>query len=202
MRPGVGHTRSMMNGLSVEDHLWSDRFPRLFWSQPFTWGGIADARLQIHFSRSTPPDELISNVKVIGRCGSGIVVFETDQGWRSVPGGTREPGESLLAAADREAREEVGGQIMGELTWLGAFRVDHSAVGPHRPHLPYPISYWAYVLADLTLVQEPTNPSDGEQVTSVHVLPVAEAIEWLSVFDDGPLLDVVKVAHELGLVTG
>lgn len=51
-------------------------------------------------------------------------------------------------------------------------------------------------------MQEPTNPSDGEQVTSVHVLPVTEAIEWLSVFDDGPLLDVVKLARALGLVTG
>lgn len=189
----------MTNGLSVEDRWWSERFPRLFRAQPFTWGGIADARLQIHFSLSAPPDELISNVKVIGRCDSGIVVFETHEGRRSVPGGTREPGESLQAAADREAREEVGGQIAGELTWVGAFQVDHSAVGPYRAHLPYPISYWAYVVADLNLVHEPTNPSDGEQVTSVHVLPVAEAIEWLSVFDDGPLLDVVKLAHELGL---
>jgi 8-oxo-dGTP diphosphatase len=187
----------MTNGLSVEDRRWSERFPRLFREQPFTWGGIADSRLQIHFSRSEPADELISNVKVIGRCDHRIVVFETDQGWRSVPGGTREPGESLRAAADRETREEVGGQIVGELTWVGAFRVDHSAVGPHRPHLPYPISYWAYVIAELELLHEPTNPFAGEQVTAVHALPAAEAIEWLSVFDDGPLLDVVKLANEL-----
>lgn len=186
-----------MKGLSAEDQRWSQRFPRLFQPQPFTWGDVADARLRIHFSRSTPPDELISNVKVIGRCGQGIVVFETDQGWRNVPGGTREPGESLLAAAGREVREEVGGEITGELIWLGAFRVDHSAVGRYQPHLPYPISYWAYVIAGLTLVEQPTNPLDGEQVTSVHVLPFAEAIEWLSVFDDGPLLDVVRLAREL-----
>lgn len=192
-------TLVLMNGLSAEDLTWSQRFPRLFRPQPFTWGDVANSRLQIRFSRSSVPDELISNVKVIGRCGAGIVVFETAQGWRSLPGGTREPGESLLAAAGREAWEEVGGEVSGELTWLGAFRVDHSAVGRHRPHLPYPISYWAYVIADLTLVEQPANPVDGEQVTSVHVFPLPEAIEWLSVFDDGPLLDVVKLARELGL---
>lgn len=72
-------------------------------------------------------------------------------------------------------------------------------MGPYRPHLPYPISYWAYVLADLQLEQEPTNPTDGEQVTAVHVLPATEAIQWLSVCDDGPLLEVVRLAHELGV---
>lgn len=192
----------MTNMLSEEDRRWSERFPSLFQSRPFSWGGIADDRLQIQFSQSKPPDELVSNVKVIGRYNGGVVVFETDQGWRSVPGGTREFGESLYVAANREAREEVGGLIVGDLTWLSAFRVDHSAVGPYRSHLPYPISYWAYIVADLELVQEPTNPSDGEQVTSVRVFPAPEAIEWLSVFDDGPLLDVVKLAHELGLLIG
>lgn len=44
-----------------------------------------------------------------------------------------------------------------------------------------------------------------EQVTveavDAHRADGTEAIEWLSVFDDGPLLDVVKLARELGLAT-
>ncbi|WP_420113048.1 NUDIX hydrolase [Pseudactinotalea sp.] len=191
----------MVSRGGLDERRWSERFPGLFRSRPFTWGDIADERLRIQFSLAVPPDELISNVKVIGRCGDGVVVFETTQGWRNLPGGTREPEESLAETAARETQEEVGGRIVGELTWLGAFRVDHSAAGRHRPHLPWPISYWAYVVADVELVGEPTNPPDGEVVTSVLILPGAQAIEWLSVFDDGPLLDVVRLADELGLLT-
>ncbi|MEQ4210258.1 hypothetical protein [Actinopolymorpha sp. B9G3] len=36
-------------------------------------------------------------------------------------------------------------------------------------------------------------------MTAVQVLPIDEAIEFLSVFDDGPLLDAVKLAHALEL---
>jgi 8-oxo-dGTP diphosphatase len=185
--------------VSSEDRRWRDRFPSLYRAQPFGWGGTGDSRLQIQFSRQIPPDELISNVKVIGRCDGGVVVFETEQGWRNVPGGTREPGETLTEAADRELYEEVGARLKGPLEWIGAFRVDHSVAGPYRPHLPFPISYWAYTAADIELVAEPTNPDDGEQVTAVQVLPIDEAIEFLSVFDDGPLLDAVKLAHALEL---
>lgn len=183
----------------AEDRQWRDRFPNLYRAQPFSWGGTGDRRLQIQFSRQVPPDELISNVKVVGRCAGGVAVFETDQGWRNVPGGSREPGETLVETADRELYEEVGGRIKGPLEWIGAFRVDHSVAGPYRPHLPFPISYWAYTTADIELVAQPTNPEDGEQVTSVQVLPFDEAVEFLSVFDDGPLLDAVKLARALEL---
>ena len=185
--------------ISGEDRRWRGRFPNLYRAQPFSWGGMGDRRLQIQFSRQVPPDALISNVKVIGRCDGGVAVFETEQGWRSVPGGTREPGETLAEAADRELYEEVGGRLKGPLKWVGAFRVDHSDAGPYRPHLPFPISYWAYTSADIDLVAPPTNPEDGEQVTAVHVLPLDEAIDFLSVFDDGPLLDAVKLARALEL---
>lgn len=185
--------------ISAEDRRWRGRFPNLYRAQPFSWGGIGDSRLQIQFSRQVPPDELISNVKVIGRCDGGVAVLETEQGWRSVPGGTREPGETLAEAADRELFEEVGGRLRGPLEWVGAFRVDHSVAGPYRPHLPFPISYWAYTSADINLVAQPTNPEDGEQVIAVEVLPMDEAIHFLSVFDDGPLLDAVKLARALEL---
>lgn len=49
------------------------------------------------------------------------MVFETDQGWRSVPGGTREPGETIAETADRELYEEVGAHLKGPIDWVGAF---------------------------------------------------------------------------------
>lgn len=53
--------------------------------------------------------------------------------------------------------------------------------------------------ADVELDSVPSNPADGEQVTAVHVLPGADAIDFLAQFDDGPGLDIVRLAKALGL---
>jgi hypothetical protein len=42
-------------------------------------------------------------------------------------------------------------------------------------------------------------PSAGERVVSVRILPTAEAIAFLAEFDDGPVTDVVRLAHAMGL---
>ena len=126
-------------------------------------------------------------------------MIETKQGWRSLPGGTREPGESIEETATRELAEEVGGALTGPLAWVGAFRVDHSKVGRHRPHLPFPISYWAYLAADVELLDSVGRPGAGEQVVSVRTLPPSAAIAFLADFDDGPVTDVVRLAHAMGL---
>lgn len=97
--------------------------------------------------------------------------------------------------------EEAGGHITSPLEWIGAFKVDHTATGRYRPHSPFPISYWAFVAADVVLDSEPTSPPDGEQVTSVRELPVEDAIKFLSVFDAGTTLDVVRLAQRLNMTS-
>jgi 8-oxo-dGTP diphosphatase len=95
--------------------------------------------------------------------------------------------------------EEAGGALTGPLVWVGAFRVDHSDVGRHRPHLPFPISYWTYVAGDVELGDSTTTSGAGEQVVSVRTLPPPEAIAFLAEFDDGPVTDVLRLAHAMGL---
>lgn len=174
------------------------QFPELFTRSAFSWGGMGDHALQIEFTLDEPPDELVVNVKIIGRSAGGIVVCGTDQGWHMIPGGTRELGETIAEAAARELREEAGGTITGPLVTVGAFRVDASNTKPYRPHLPYPISYWLYVATDVVLDQLPTNPADGEKVVKVLTLPVSEAIDYLAQFDDGPSTSVVRLATAMG----
>lgn len=188
----------MRNIQSVTDEQWMAQFPELFSRSAFAWGGMGDHRLQIEFTLDEPSDELVANVKIIGRADGGIVVCATDRGWRMIPGGTREPGETIAETAGRELREESGGTITGPIVTVGALRVDASNTQPYRPHLPYPISYWLYVAADVVLDERPTNPADGENVVDVSTLPVSEAIEYLAQFDDGPGTSVLRLAAAMG----
>ena len=146
-----------------------------------------------------PPDELISNVHVVCRTAGGIVVCTNDLGWRFLPGGTREPGESIEELVRRELLEEAGARLTGPLTWLGAHRADHRRETPYRPHLPHPVSYWANYVADVVVEQEPTNPDDGEQVTEVLVLAPEKAAEYL---DSQPeeVGSIVRLAQAMELV--
>jgi 8-oxo-dGTP diphosphatase len=184
--------------MAIMSQRWAAEYPELFTPSSFAWGGLGDHRLEIEFTLEEPPDALVANVKVIGRTSTGIVVCGTDQGWRMLPGGTREPGETIAETASRELYEEAGGVITGPLTWVGAFRVDALKTEPYRPHLPYPISYWLYVAVDVELRARPTNPADGENVTSVVTLPATDAIEYLAGFDDGPLTSILRLAVDMG----
>lgn len=179
---------------------WQERFPTLFERSSFEWGGVASGDLEIQFSLELPPDELVSNVKVIGRTAGSVVVCESDRGWRFLPGGTREPGEAIEETARRELLEEAGASIVGGLDWIGAFEVNDPRPTRYRPHLPHPVSYWIYGVGDVALEGRPTNPADGETVTEVLTLPPADAVEYLAQFDNGPLTDVLRLAIAMGQV--
>jgi hypothetical protein len=88
--------------------------------------------------------------------------------------------------------------IVGGLEWVGAFEVKSPRPAPYRPHLPHPIAYWLYVVGDVALDARPTNPAGGEAVTDVLTLPPAEAVDYLTVFDDGQLTDVLRLAIAMG----
>ncbi|WP_432884545.1 NUDIX domain-containing protein [Kribbella sp. CA-245084] len=174
---------------------WPEQFPELFAPGYWEWGD-----LDVRFTVDQPPDELISNVHVVCRTSGGIVVCGNDLGWRFLPGGTREPGETIEELVSRELLEEAGARLTGPLTWLGAHRADHRRPAPYRPHLPHPVSYWANFVADVVIEQEPTNPEDGEQVTEVLVLSPAEAADYLDGQPGGVMGPIVRLAQARQLV--
>jgi 8-oxo-dGTP diphosphatase len=180
--------------MTATDVPWVQRFPRLYAPSRWEWGGV-----DVQFSLAEPHEELVGNVHVVCRCDGGIVLCRNDLGWRFLPGGTREPGESVRETARRELVEEAGATLVGGWTHLGAFRAEHSRPTPFRPHLPHPLSYWLYAVADVTLDGAPTNPPDGEQVVEVVCLPVNEAATWLSEYDE-PGAELVLLAAALGLL--
>lgn len=116
-----------------------------------------------------------------------------------LPGGTREPGESLQELTERELLEGAGAQVTGDVELFAAHVADSHLLEPYRPHLPHPRSYWASGSVSAEVVQAPTNPTEGEQVVQVQELTVDEAATYLDVHDRLHA-GVVRLAAAMGVV--
>jgi 8-oxo-dGTP diphosphatase len=173
---------------------WPSEFPQLFRAWPVPYAPVI-----ARFDLARPADALISRIHLVARTEGGVVVCRSANGWRFLPGGTREPGETVEQIVDRELAEEAGARRTGALTWLGAHRAEHSGPAPYRPHLPHPLAFWAYAVVDVVVDASPTNPADGEEVVEVAVLPVAAAVEFLAP-EDPIHADVLRLAARMGLV--
>lgn len=172
---------------------WQERFPALFTEE---FDEVVGADVQ--FGIGEPPAELMSRIHVVGRCDGGVVVCRNDLGHRFLPGGTREPGETVEQTVDRELLEEAGATRTSALSWFGAHRADSRREQPWRPHLPHPRAYWPYAATDVVLDSEPTNPPDGEQVVEVLVLPPDAAADYVAVHD-WIHADLIRLAAAMGL---
>ena len=175
---------------------WPSRFPRLFEE---TYVDYADAR--IAYSSGVAPDDLVARLHVIAVTEQHeVVVCRSAEGWRFLPGGTREPGESLRELARRELLEEAGAVLEGPVIQFSAHRVASEREHPYRPHLPHPLAYWAYAVGPVRVAGPPANPPDGETVVEVLTLPAQQAAAYLDAGEDPIHADVLRHADELGLL--
>lgn len=174
---------------------WRSRFPDLFRE---TYVDYADCR--IRYTTEAAPEDLVARLHLVAVTEAGeVVVCRSEQGWRFLPGGTREPGESLDELARRELMEEAGAVLDGELRYFSAHVADSARVKPYRPHLPHPRGYWAYAVADVRVVGVPTNPHDGEAVVEVLTMPPSAAADYLQ--EEDPIhADVLRHADAMGLL--
>jgi 8-oxo-dGTP diphosphatase len=177
---------------------WSARFPVLF-SPRFEQ--YADSDLE--FRLGAPPDELITRLHLVAVDPDGLVVVcRSVEGWRFLPGGRREAGESLRQVAERELLEEAGCAVRGRPGGVFAHQLARSRrPEPYRWYFPHPLSAWAYAVARVEVTGAPTNPEDGEVVVEVRRLPVEEAATWLRVHDPEHA-DVVLLADAMGMLRG
>lgn len=171
-------------------------FPGLFTPQHIDY-----AHVDVALTLDPVADALVNRFHLVGVTDdSTVVVCRSVQGWRFLPGGTREPGETLTELARRELREEAGARLLGDPKVFAAFRVHSHDPKPYRPHLSHPEAAWAFGMAQVRLDGMPLNPPDGEQVVEVLALPPHDAIPWLAEHD--PIhADVLRLAMELGLLS-
>ena len=158
------------------------------------------AGCEIQYRTGSPPEDLIARLHLVARTAAGeVLVCRSVEGWRFLPGGTREPGEPVAELAARELLEEAGAALYGPVRMFGGHEAISRLDRPYRPHLPHPRAYWAYAVADVTVAGPPTNPDDGEQVVAVTALPPAEAVAELAKHD-ALHADVLAEAVRRGLV--
>jgi 8-oxo-dGTP diphosphatase len=171
---------------------WRARFPDLFRD---AYVEYADCR--VRYTMEPVPEEHVSRLHLVAVTADGrVVVCRSEQGRRFLPGGTREPGESLSDLARRELVEEAGAALHGEPR---CFAAHSSRPKAYRPHLPHPRAYWAWAVAAVEVVGAPTNPPGGEPVVEVVTLSPAEAADYLEVHDRVHA-DVLRHAAAMGLV--
>ncbi len=160
------------------------------------------ARADIVGELGSPDPDLVTRVHLLASPSPGLItVCASAQGWRFLPGGSREAGEDWAAAADRELLEEAGCRVAGEIRLFFSHRVTSHRPQPYLAHWPHPVSSSGYGICRSEVMGPPTCPPDGEQVTTVAHLPVSEAIAWLGAdVTEAHHADVVRLARQLGLL--
>ena len=146
-------------------------FPNLFGST--SWGTVT---CTFECLNQIPPLDRISNVNLVPFKGDRWLILRLQTGEWEVPGGTLEPGESYSDAISRELMEEAGARLK-TFEPFGAWHCFSTAPKPYRPHLPHPEFYRLVGYGAVEITGNPENPEDGEQVASVDLVPIEEAVQ-------------------------
>src|SRR5690625_4035719 len=145
---------------------------------------VAYAGCDIQYHGAPPPTDLVSRLHLVARTHEGLVVVcRSVQGWRFLPGGTREPDEPLPHLAARELAEEAGAELRSEIRLFGGHEAISRLPAPYRPRLPQPRTSWAYAGAQGEVSGPPTTRGAGEQVVAFTALPPHEAVAALAKHD-------------------
>jgi 8-oxo-dGTP pyrophosphatase MutT (NUDIX family) len=70
----------------------------------------------------------VVNTRLIAVEDKSVVVCTTTEGWRTLPGGSRERYEPIEDTATRELMEEAGCAVTGPVHWFASFtNTNHTA---------------------------------------------------------------------------
>ena len=111
---------------------------RLLCEEGIIWGPAVRFLVRAYATRAEPPIALVTSVRCIVFRGTDVLALMDREGGHIVPGGRREPGETLEQALRREVLEETGWAI-GTPQQLGCIVFHHIDLPPpeYRAHYPH-----------------------------------------------------------------
>jgi 8-oxo-dGTP pyrophosphatase MutT (NUDIX family) len=146
----------------------------------FGWPGGHEVARSAYLGLVDLPVEHVSSVRCIVRAAGGVVLCRTPQDTHCVPGGRREPGESLADTVTREVTEETGWLLdVDTLRNLGAWHLRISDPDDADSEA------WEVVLTGYASHHSTGEPGDwhdsqGWGQGSSVIDPAAPETQWLS----------------------
>ncbi len=120
-----------------------------------------------------PPEKYITSVRcIVFQNTQLLVIFGHDDSKHILPGGRREPGETLKATGRREVLEETG-WALGKLPPVGVRHFEHQS--PCPPEHSYPCPHFLQLIFTATAVSHhPEAMQFDEWVTGSQFFPLIE----------------------------
>ncbi|HEY7021210.1 MAG TPA: NUDIX hydrolase [Ktedonobacterales bacterium] len=135
------------------------------------WGAL-QFDVTAYLTESAPPLEYVTSVRAVVARGKQALVITSPDREHILPGGRREPGESLTETLRREALEETGWSLIS-LRLLGCKHFHHLTPKPDAYTYPYP----DFLQVVYTAVAEAYHPDQrivDDYELDARFLPIAE----------------------------
>jgi len=143
-------------------------------TESVVWGeGTLPLHVSVCLGADLPPDPLITSARCLVFRGESILVLRNADGVQIIPGGRREPGESIESALRREMLEETGWHV-GPPVPIGFLHLHHLARKQAGYPYPHPDFFQVVCRADAVRC-EPRARVAGDYERYASFLPVSQA---------------------------